>query len=146
MTKLPSIPVTVQMSYPRGDGAEGVAARLRVTDSSSWGLVVELNLTPEQVTDLISATSIEMTAKIAPEQTRARLGLERISYTEKIPRDIFSNISYSDYDKIALQWAESRLQELNTKRKADGMPNWERVTVSNHNFGRQANFVRWGER
>lgn len=143
MTNLhgPSTSVSVQMTYPRTNYETNVKARVQVMDDRSGHLIVEFDLTADQVVDMISSTHVSTTGAITPPDVRAQLGMQRVHKSERIPREALTGAAYGDETRAAAQgWASERMAELNGTQ--DG-PGWERFSVTSHNYGLSATFVRW---
>lgn len=141
----PTTTAWVSMTFPTRNYESPVKARIQIQDRVSGHLIAEIDLTADQVCDLISARNIKVPATLAPVEQRAQYGMELITHTEPIPREAYVDTPFgSPARKIATSnWAQEWMDDFNGTH--DG-PEWETFFTSNHNDGWRATFRRWDAR
>lgn len=126
------LPVRVQWSWPRGgDGRTG--ASLTVRDQASSMILLEINLTGAEATDMLSALNIEVTASVPSRAQMGRIGKEM--QVERIPHpaDLISGYVTTNPTPEMVEFAE----------KVTAEQGWDTATWTRHNFGWALTGRRW---
>jgi hypothetical protein len=132
-------PVELRMTYPQSNRPTDIRATITVRDEESGYLIVQLQLTAEQVVSLLTSSGVFIIGTLASAASRARLSKRRVIHSLPIPREV-TGYSYRD-NTIAQTWAETAMAEANAA-VTDGVL-WQECWAIAHNHGWMATFARW---
>lgn len=129
--------ITIMLSHPQGGGGRRV--EIRITDEASHERLVDITLTPEEFTDLLSSKVMRLTACIPNAEQTSHLFREREQDTRKVPAELGGRYDYESNDGVRARidtWAS----QIATSE------GWEQHRVETGSQSFYATFRRWGPR
>ena len=109
---------------------DGRYVTLRITDGTSWEILVDVQLSAAEFMRMISGETIRVTDGVMFTEHPGRIGLVKETEELRFARDVADAEVQAEYEAAA--------QAID-----DGVSDWDEVSIGKHSYGKSLHFRRW---